>query len=380
MLAAAAAWEGLAAELGSMANAYDSVISGLTSEAWSGPSSASMAAAVAPYTAWMSSTAAQAEQTAVGARAAAAAYEAAFVATVPPPVIAANRSLLASLIATNLVGQNTPAIAATEAHYAEMWAQDAAAMYGYAGSAASASTVTPFTAPPQTTNPAGVGGQSVAVAQAGSTSAGATTQNTLAQVVSAVPQALQNFAPTAAPPSDLSSILNTLTGPLSPMSLFGIGGVPYLLGIQSVLLPMATQNNSVAYTKAMAAEGALAESPAAVGAGTPSAGATGAGPAVSATAGRAGMVGDLSVPKGWAAAAPAIRPTAVALPGAGLGAAPMAAADGESALFSELALGSMAGRAMGATGGAASRAVGAAAPTSPPTQATIIVIPPSADE
>lgn len=378
MLAAAAAWDGLAAELGSMANAYESVISGLTSEAWSGPSSASMAAAVAPYTAWMSTTAAQAEQTALGARAAAAAYEAAFVATVPPPVIAANRSLLASLIATNLVGQNTPAIAATEAHYAEMWAQDAVAMYGYAGSAASASTVTPFTTPPQTTNPAGVGSQSAAVAQAGSTSAGATTQNTLAQVVSAVPQALQNFATTAvAPPSDLPSILNTLTGPLSPMSLFGIGGVPYLLGIQSVLLPMANENNAVAYTKAMAAEGALAESPAAVGAGTPLGG---AGDAVSVSAGRAGVVGDLSVPKGWAAAAPAIRPTAVALPGAGLGAAPMAAADGESALFSELALGSMAGRAMGATGGAASRAVGAAAPTSPPTQATIIVIPPSADE
>jgi PPE-repeat protein len=47
-------------------------------------------------------------------------------------------------MATNFLGQNTPAIAATEAHYAEMWAQDAAAMYGYAGSSATASQVTPF--------------------------------------------------------------------------------------------------------------------------------------------------------------------------------------------------------------------------------------------
>ena len=51
----------------------------------------------------------------------------------PPPVIEANRTLLMTLIATNILGQNTPAIAATEAHYMEMWAQDAAAMYGYAG-------------------------------------------------------------------------------------------------------------------------------------------------------------------------------------------------------------------------------------------------------
>ena len=52
--------------------------------------------------------------------------------TVPPPVIAANRTQLMSLTATNFFGQNTPAIAATEAQYSEMWAQDAAAMYGYA--------------------------------------------------------------------------------------------------------------------------------------------------------------------------------------------------------------------------------------------------------
>jgi PPE-repeat protein len=56
----------------------------------------------------------------------------AFAATVPPPMIAANRDLLVSLVAGNDLGQNTPAIAATEAHYAEMWALDAAAMYRYA--------------------------------------------------------------------------------------------------------------------------------------------------------------------------------------------------------------------------------------------------------
>ena len=155
MLAAAAAWDDLAAELSSTAASYASTVSSLTGRPWQGPSSQSMAAAAATYVEWMNTTAAQAEETGAQAKAAVAAYEAAFAATVPPPVIEANRALLMMLIATNILGQNTPAIAATETHYMEMWAQDAAAMYGYAGSAGSASVLTPFTEPPQTTNPAG---------------------------------------------------------------------------------------------------------------------------------------------------------------------------------------------------------------------------------
>src|SRR6201986_2394462 len=151
MITAAAGWEGLAADLRAQAASYSSVVSGLTGDGWRGPASASMAAAAAPYLAWMNTAAAQAEQAANQARAAAAAYEAAFAATGPPPVIATNRSLLSSLIATNILGQNTPAIAATEAQYVEMWAQDATAMYGYAGASHSARTLTPFRDPPRTT-------------------------------------------------------------------------------------------------------------------------------------------------------------------------------------------------------------------------------------
>src|ERR1700740_273351 len=166
MIPAAAGWEGLAAELRSQAASYSSVVSGLTSDGWRGPASASMAAAAAPYAAWMNNTAAPAEQAANQAKAAAAAYEAAFSATVPPPVIAANRAQLASLVATNFLGQNTPAIAATEVHYGDMWAQDAAAMYGYAGSSAAATQLTPLTGPTQNTNAGALAGQSAAVGQA----------------------------------------------------------------------------------------------------------------------------------------------------------------------------------------------------------------------
>ena len=53
-------------------------------------------------------------------------------AALPPATVVANRGQLVTLVASNLLGHNAPAIAATEAQYAEMWAQDAAAMFGYA--------------------------------------------------------------------------------------------------------------------------------------------------------------------------------------------------------------------------------------------------------
>ena len=136
MLAAATAWQSLAEELTFAASGYGSVVSTLTNGSWTGPSSISMAAAAAPYVTWLSATADQAQLAATQTTAAASAYESAFAATVPPPIIEANRSLLAALVATNVLGQNTPAIAATEALYGEMWAQDATAMYGYAGASA----------------------------------------------------------------------------------------------------------------------------------------------------------------------------------------------------------------------------------------------------
>jgi hypothetical protein len=58
---------------------------------------------------------------------------------VPPATVVANRSQLSRLIATNVLGINTPAIAAQEAHYSEMWAEDTAAMFGYAATAVSSS-------------------------------------------------------------------------------------------------------------------------------------------------------------------------------------------------------------------------------------------------
>jgi len=197
MVAAAAGWNGLAAQLHSAASSYGSVISGLDGP-WLGPSSTAMSAAVAPYVAWMSATAGQAEQAASQAQAAAGAYETAFAMTVPPPVITANRTQLASLTATNVFGQNSTAIAATEAQYGEMWAQDAAAMYSYAGQSASATQVTPFATPAATTNPGGTATQAAAVSQATATSAASSSQSILQQLTSSMPSSLQSLASPAA--------------------------------------------------------------------------------------------------------------------------------------------------------------------------------------
>src|SRR3984893_3816479 len=166
LMAAAASWDSLAGDLGTTAQTYQSVLSDLTTLSWHGPAAAAMTAAVIPYMDWLYTTAEQTQQTAMQARAAAMAFEQAYAMTVPPPVIAANRAQLMALIATNFFGQNTAAIAATEAQYAEMWAQDATAMYGYATSSAAATALTPFSSPQQSTDPAGLAAQSAAVTQA----------------------------------------------------------------------------------------------------------------------------------------------------------------------------------------------------------------------
>jgi PPE-repeat protein len=323
MLAAAAAWDALAAELQSTASSYRTVISGLVGEGWLGPASASMAAAVTPYMTWMSLTGAQAEQTATQALAAAGAFEAAFAMTVPPAVVVANRAQLMALVATNFLGQNTPAIAATEAQYGEMWAQDAAAMYSYAASSAAASKVKPFTQPPQTTNPAGQAGQAAAVARVTGTSSASGTQTTLNQLTSAVPTALQSLASplaSADPPGDFlnSNFLNgvisggyanpaiitaTVTSGMADINSLQIPGLPLIPPpVGGLNIPAYASLNTPAFTSLVSA-GAPA--------GLPSLG------GVTAATARAAFVGHLSVPQSWTAATQVANHAGAALPGGG---------------------------------------------------------------
>lgn len=169
MLAAATAWDGLAAELSSAATSFVSITSGLTGTAWQGPSAAAMLAASNPYAGWLSASAAHAERTAAQARAVVAQFEAARAAMVPPAVVSANRSQLAALVISNLFGQNAPAIAAAEAEYEQLWAQAVSTMSGYfAGASAAVSALTPFTQPLQ--NLVGLPARLTAALQAGGAS------------------------------------------------------------------------------------------------------------------------------------------------------------------------------------------------------------------
>jgi PPE-repeat protein len=138
ILAAAAAWDGLASELESAANSFSSVTSGLAAQAWQGPASQAMAAAAAPYAGWLSAAATQASGAAAQAQSVAGAFESALAATVHPLVVAANRNELVQLVNSNLLGLNAPAIAAAEGQYEEMWAADVGAMVGYHGGASAA--------------------------------------------------------------------------------------------------------------------------------------------------------------------------------------------------------------------------------------------------
>lgn len=315
MVAAAAAWDVLAAELSTAATGYGSILSELTSEGWLGPSALSMTTTAAPYVAWLHSTAAQAEQTAAQAKVAAAAYELAFAMTVPPLVIAANRSLLLALIATNFFGQNTPAIAATESHYAEMWTQDATAMYGYAGTSVAASQLTPFTQPPSTTNPVGLAAQSGAVAHAAGNAAG-THSTSLAQLLSTTPGVLQQLAaPTTSSPTlvdYLEHVPNVTNTILSTSNAITSGRGILITNVR--LAFQATQDAGM--PTAGLGERLVSGGPFPIGGS--------AVPGMSAGMGRAALVGPLSVPPNWAAA-PEIRPVALSLPAAAAPVPPAAA-------------------------------------------------------
>jgi PPE-repeat protein len=323
MLVAASVWKGVAAELRSTALSYGAVLSALTDEEWHGPASAAMADAATPYVAWMNTTAVQAEQAASQAEAAAAAYETAFAATVPQPEIAANRAQLVSLVSTNILGLNTPAIAATEAQYGEMWGQDAAAMYGYAGSSAVASQLTMFAPPQPIVNPAATTTQSAAMAKAAATSAG-TGQSTVSKLMTSVPGTLQSLAapaastgsaPAATGGSALDDLLNSPMwnnfGPDANIwnTIFSSGFyMPgNFVGTAADFLGVGGQGaGGAAAGAAGAAEGAAGAAADLAQATTtaPLGGLGAVGNAVSAGLGAAPQVGGLTVPASWTGAAP----------------------------------------------------------------------------
>ncbi|OBJ50552.1 PPE family protein [Mycobacterium sp. 1423905.2] len=354
LMAAATAWSNLASELSTTAAQYESIITELTTEQWTGAGSTAAAAAAQPYVAWLNSTGAAAEQAAAQATASAAAYEAAFTATVPPPVIAANRSLLAALVATNFLGINTPAIMATEAQYAEMWVQDVIAMTNYQAAAAVAAVLEPLTPATPTTNPGGPAAQAAAVSSAAAVQPAAG----LGDIISGLQSELSNL--TLGTSSIGTGLFNSLPVPVQDLltGIDGFLGTPLIFnGIQQVgvtgswFMFAAIPNgifaaHTIDANIAAAAEAAGAAAPAAVAAEGAAAGlASQVGAAgTAASLGEASLVGSLSVPASWSAATPAAANVGTALAGSGWTVPEEAAAPG--------VMGGMPGMAAAAKSGA----------------------------
>jgi len=342
LLASATSWQDLAAELNSAAASYGSVIAGLTGGAWQGASAVTMAAAASPYVTWLSVTGAQAEQAAAQLTAAVTAYESAYTATVPPPLIAANRTLQSTLIATNLLGQNTAAIATTEAQYLEMWAQDAAAMYGYAGASAVATQVTPFASPPQTTDPSRQAGQVASVAQSAAATTGTDTEALMSQgpqLLSATPTALQALAaPTeeASTGGSMSSSMSSLNSLMMPMRM---AMMPMSMLMRML---MGGSNGAKGAAAGVAAAGMLTSAGGA--ANTVTLTGFSGGSAATAGLGRAASIGALSVPPAWTGLGVASTPAATALPSVGGAAAPAAGMGNAAAVPPMVPFGNLAAR------------------------------------
>lgn len=244
-------------------------------------------------------------------------------------------------------------------------------MYGYAGSSAAASQVTPFTPPQPATDPAGSAGQAAAVAQAAGTSAGVTPVQTALSSLTAIPQALQKLAQPLGSTSSTSgltslsglaagvlqntgsstmsassgiflfgsvlssaSAANTLANPESPLGqILGMGALP---AFQSAATTPA------APTGAATPETTLASEVEPAGSGAPG--------AVSAGMGRAASLGPMAVPRNWAAAVPAVNSSGAAPSATGAGAVPEGSAGMSPGMVGRMPLVHLAGRTAAGTG------------------------------
>lgn len=343
LVAGGAAWQALAAQLDAAASAFGAIVGALIAGSWTGPSSAAMAAAAAPYVTWMGVTAAQCEAASAAAEQAVMAYEAAHAGVVPPPVIARNRAQLAMLIATNFMGINTPAMAATEAEYDEFWAQDASVMYGFAADASTASaSLVPFMPPDLATNPAGLGAQAAAVGQAAAEPVGQQS-STVAQAVNqlgGLPGGMDASTMLSMGPQLIQTMIpEALQGLSSPLSGGGLTSPVSGLGqVSSLFMPFLSMFGQSglgnAGSGALSSLGGTAAMPGVSGGLSGlGGGASAAGAGAEALAGRAASLGGLSIPATWTAgggqtASAATVATPITASGASAGAAPASSSGG----------------------------------------------------
>jgi PPE-repeat protein len=363
LLEAATAWDGLAADLESTATQYQTAITNLTTGAWLGPSSAHMASAAEPYIAWLEATATEAAQSGAQAKAAAAAYQTAYSAMVPLPLITANRAELATLVSNNFLGQNTGAIAQNEAEYLDMWIQDALGMDTYQQSSTGASAALPTqTAAPLVTS----GAQAAAAA----TPADAGSDALIGQLILAVAELFGAPSTTVAPTSlagvgtFLDSVIPVIaanpTAALLPVQatyyMGMLGSTPARMFMSSgsggsgaaSSTTLASMGDSLLQNVSKMVDGKAATVLSGVGGQLAKWGA-GIQSGIQAQMAHAMQAGGLSVPHGWHTGAPDMSRAAPLLPTNSV-AAPSMTTGLPSSPFSQGLMGALAGRGMTAMG------------------------------
>lgn len=287
LTAAATALHSLASELETTATGWTNQIATWTAaNGWTGTGAAAATAAAETYISWLNTTATEVTTAATQAAASAAAFTTAYGSVVSPALIATNRAAYAAALAAMPFSATT--VATLEAQYETYWAQDVAAMGVYQSTSLANSALPALVGPDGSVN-----GISTASDTAGTAAAADPASSTLSDLFNAY----DGFVGTPAVSNAINGAVNTTawwignTIPTAVSLGHTLGGVP------SIAVSDVAPADGAGIT-----EGLMVGSVSGGGMGMGGAG-TLAGAASSASVGEAQMIGKLSVPPGWSAAA-----------------------------------------------------------------------------
>ncbi len=136
---------------------------------WIGFGDIGMNETALPMAAHIDVAGAHAQAAAQTINAAGQAHSMTLATSIPYPTVIANRVREATLEATNVIGQNSPAIAEANLEYGEYWAQNAGAMMGFLSAAVPLiqALSVPLAPGPLGANPAGMAAEVASLASAG---------------------------------------------------------------------------------------------------------------------------------------------------------------------------------------------------------------------
>ncbi|MEM6105830.1 PPE domain-containing protein [Mycobacterium sp. 050272] len=316
LMAAATAYANLAAEVSTTATSWESIISLLTTEAWTGGGSAAAATAAQPILTYLTDTATALEQAGSAAASSAAAFEAAHAGVVNPALVFTNRAEFTAALAG--LPFTLPQVTELEMEYSEMWVQDATAMSAYqAASDAAAGMLQPVTPLTSTVDPAVQAADApVQAADLAPQALQALDLNSLLDSLGITnPVASNNILQSIDGFLGTPSVLNAINGAVNTAAWFSMITIPTAVSLGHVLAGAAVPAAAVSDVVPAGAGGIIEGS--VVSSVTP---AGGLGSAATASMGGAQTVSRLSVPASWAAnAAPQTELAAATAPIEGSG-------------------------------------------------------------